>query len=227
MAKLNYEDKKDVIDTEINKRKSRWQLKAITWMDFDDVSQLIRIHIMEQWDKWDQSRPIEPWLNKVIHHRMTNLIRDNFWSFSRPCLRCDENQGGDLCGLYGTQCEVCPLFAKWIAKKKKVHDLKMPVSYDDERNCRVSDQTKNTQSAFIEFETSIDRIHVSMKLRLKPEHFRIYKMLFIDHMTDKEAAEILGYKENKYNQKNRYKQIENYKRKFIKEVRSIIQEEEV
>jgi len=224
---LSYDDKKDVIDSEISKRKSKWQLKAIAWMDFDDISQLIRIHIMEKWHMWDQNRPIEPWLNAVITHRITNLIRDNYWSFSRPCLRCDANQGNGLCTIYETQCSACPLYAKWVKKKKKVYDLRIPVSYDDQIGSRGGDGEKAHLDNFIDYDSSVSRIHLAMEKKLKPEHFRIYKMLYIQEMDEESVAKILGYKENKYNKKNRYKQIENYKRKFIQEAKIIIREEEI
>ncbi len=224
---LSYDDKKDVIDSEIKKRRSKWQLKAITWMDFDDISQLIRIHIMNKWDMWDQSRPIEPWLNRLITNRITNLIRDNYWSFSRPCLRCDANQGGGLCEIYQTQCSGCPLYAKWVKKKKKIYDLKIPVSYDDQIGPYSRNIEKDRVDDFIDYDSSVKKIHLAMKKKLKPEHFRIYKMLYILEMNEESVAKSLGYKENKYNKKNKYKQIENYKRKFKEEARVIIREEEI
>jgi len=221
---LSYGDKSDIIDTEITKRKSKWHLDAITWMDFDDVKQLIRIHVHEKWHLWDQSRPIEPWLNKLISHKIINIIRDHYWCHARPCLRCDANQGGELCGIYQTQCEACPLYAKWVKKKKKVHELKMPISYDD-RHASVS--PSNNKEFFIDYDSSIPRVHDLMKKRLKEDHFKIYEMLYILDMPEEDVAEKLGYKKNKYNKKNRYKQLENYKRKFIQDVRAIIQEGEI
>ena len=47
--KLKFEDCIEKIDLEINKRRSRWNLTALSWMDFDDVSQIIRIHIFKKW----------------------------------------------------------------------------------------------------------------------------------------------------------------------------------
>ena len=46
-----FEQSIDVIDEEISKRRSRWHLTAISWMDFQDVSQRLRIHIYKKWDK--------------------------------------------------------------------------------------------------------------------------------------------------------------------------------
>ena len=54
--KLKFEDCIEQIDSEIRKRKSRWNLTALSWMDFDDVSQIIRIHIFKKWHLYDQSK---------------------------------------------------------------------------------------------------------------------------------------------------------------------------
>ena len=41
--KPNFEDFIEQIDAEIRKRKSKWSLNSIAWMDFEDVSQIIKI----------------------------------------------------------------------------------------------------------------------------------------------------------------------------------------
>jgi hypothetical protein len=191
----SYESKRDVIDSEINKRRSKWQLKAVTWMDFDDVRQILRIHIFEKWHLWDQSRPIEPWLNTLIGHQMINIIRDNFWSFSRPCLKCHANQGGELCGIYGKQCLTCPLYRKWHNKKKGLHDLKMASSFNDERNPRLVDEIVNEKDTFIDYNSSLGKVHSEMRVRLKPDHYEIYKMLYVDNLSEDVVAEKFQYKE--------------------------------
>ena len=53
-----YEDKTGVVDNEIRKRFYKWHLNALAWLDFEDVSQMIRIHIFKKWGQWDgSSRP--------------------------------------------------------------------------------------------------------------------------------------------------------------------------
>ena len=44
-----FEDFIEVIDREILKRKPKWNLKSLAWIDYDDVSQIIRIHIHKKW----------------------------------------------------------------------------------------------------------------------------------------------------------------------------------
>ena len=58
--KLKFEDCIQVVDTEINKRRSKWNLTALAWMDFDDVSQILRIHIYKKWHLYDQAKLLAP-----------------------------------------------------------------------------------------------------------------------------------------------------------------------
>ena len=43
-----FEDCIDVIDQEISKRRNKWTLTSIAWMDFDDISQILKIHIYKK-----------------------------------------------------------------------------------------------------------------------------------------------------------------------------------
>ena len=135
-----YEDKADVIDNEIRKRYYKWHLHAIAWFDFDDVAQIIRAHIFKKWSQWDQARPLEPWVNKIISNQLKNILRNNYSNFARPCLNCEHNQSkeqrGDqisaLCALTpsGLQSNECDPFAKWEKTKKNAYDIKMPLSLE-------------------------------------------------------------------------------------------------
>ena len=72
---LHFEDCIDIIDTEITKRKNKWNLTALAWMDFDDVSQILRIHIFRKWHLYDQTKKLTPWINRIISNQIKNLIR--------------------------------------------------------------------------------------------------------------------------------------------------------
>jgi len=53
--KLNFEGCIAQIDNEIFKRRNKWNLTAISWMDFSDVSQILRIHIYKKWHLYNQT----------------------------------------------------------------------------------------------------------------------------------------------------------------------------
>ena len=61
-----FEDCIDIINQEISKRRNKWTLTSIAWMDFDDISQILKIHIYKKWHLYDSSKPLAPWLNRII-----------------------------------------------------------------------------------------------------------------------------------------------------------------
>ena len=101
--KPTFEDKIAEIDQEIAKRRNKWNLNALSWIDFDDISQILRIHIYKKWHLYDHSKPLPPWLNRTISNQLKNLIRNNYSSFARPCLRCAAAEPDNLCKIYSTQ----------------------------------------------------------------------------------------------------------------------------
>jgi len=74
--KIQYEDKIDIINEEIRKRKNKWFLDSMPWISFEDVEQIIRLHIYQKWDKWDQKRDLKPWINKIITNQFKNILRN-------------------------------------------------------------------------------------------------------------------------------------------------------
>ncbi len=75
--KKEFENCIEIIDQEISKRKNKWTLTSISWMDFDDISQILKIHIFKKWHLYDQNKPLSPWLNRIISNQLKNLIRNN------------------------------------------------------------------------------------------------------------------------------------------------------
>ena len=102
--KIKYEDRIDVIDRELQKRKHKWHLNAVAWFDFEDVEQIIRFHIFKKWKQWDQKRPLEPWVNKIISNQLKNILRNNYTNFARPCLNCPFNQSNQHDAVHGNLC---------------------------------------------------------------------------------------------------------------------------
>ena len=227
-----YEDKADVIDNEIRKRYYKWHLHAIAWFDFDDVAQIIRAHIFKKWDQWDQGRPLEPWVNKIISNQLKNILRNNYSNFARPCLNCEHNQSreqadGQLAGLCaftpsGLQCNECDLFAKWEKTKKNAYDVKMPLSLE----FHAYAQNTNPSDHF-DISRATSTLHSKMMQVLTPRHFFVYKMLFVDGISEEEVARILGYKSNEKGRKAGYKQIKNLKNQYKNMAKKIINKEDI
>lgn len=214
---FKFEEKIDIIDLELEKKRNKWYLTARNDIDYNDVKQIIRIHIWKKWDKWDQKKPIGPWLNSIINNQISNILRNNYTSFISPCNKCPANQGGESCSIYGRQCKDCPLFAKWEKGKKRAFNVKVPVSI--ERFFNLDD----IFSENLNYEESTQKIHKGVLKRLNAHNKKIYKMLYIEHRDDKYVAKKMGFKED--SRPGRFKVLEGYKKNFVQIAKEVIREE--
>ncbi len=218
----SFEDCIDIINSEIEKRRSKWTLSAITWMDFDDVAQIIRIHIYKKWNLYDASRPLEPWISRIIEHQIKNLRRNVYDSDSRPCLRCAASEGGDLCQIYTKQCSDCPLYAKWEQTKKYAQDVKLPVSIENHAQ-QVFDIPDNG----IDIQSIIPRLHEKMRHILKPLEWKIYQMLFIDGLTEEQVGRQMGYTPTQKSKKIEYLTLTKIQKSIIIKVKKLLNNDEL
>ena len=220
--KLKFEDHIEQIDAEIKKRKSKWNLTALSWMDFDDVSQILRIHIFKKWHLYDPQKPLNPWISRIISNQIKNLIRNNYGNYCRPCLKCAAAESGDLCYIYGKQSESCPLFANWMKTRKQAYDAKLPVSINDHEI-----EINAAEYSDIDIFALMEKLNEKMKEILKSSEWKIYKALYIDNMSEEDAATLMGYKTNEKNRVPGYKQIKNVKKSIIVKVKKIIASGEI
>lgn len=207
------------IDVEIRKRRNKWTLTAISWMDYNDIGQIIRLHIYKKWALYDQSKPLANWVNTVISSQIKNLIRNNYSNFARPCRSCPSAYMDNQC-LWTpskTQCSECPIYAKWEKSKKSAYNTKIPLSIEDH-----SQEVFNKQDDFYDMDEPIKRLNHHMKLILKPNEWRVYEMIYIKHMNEEEAAIKMGFKTKEVNRSPGYKQIKNIKKSIIEKAKKIL-----
>jgi hypothetical protein len=216
--KPTFEESIGFIDIEIRKRRGKWNLTSLHWMDYDDVSQIIRIHIHEKWHLYNPEKPLGPWINRIISNQIKNLIRNNYGNFSRPCLKCEAAEPNSSCKIYEKQCSECPLYAKWEKTKKKAYDVKMPLALDDH-----SHEIKSVSfESGIDIERSAKNLHLKMKTILRPNEWVVYEGLFINNQEEEEVSKLLGFKSNEQNRKPGYKQIKNIRKKVIEKVKKVL-----
>tara|TARA_Y100001973_G_scaffold105479_2_gene178826 strand:+ start:238 stop:924 length:687 start_codon:yes stop_codon:yes gene_type:complete len=212
-----FDDFINEINIEIAKRKAKWNLTAINWMDFDDVSQILRIHIYKKWHLYDVKKPLAPWLNRIISNQIKNLIRNNYGNYSRPCLKCDAAEGEDLCKIYEKQCNSCPLYANWEKTKKTAYDVKIPLPLENHEQ-----EVFNQHIESIDLQKNIRKIHKKMQEVLKPLEWKVYTFLYIENLTEEQAAKKMGYKTSEKNRSPGYKQIKNIQKNIIDKVKKHI-----
>ncbi len=224
--KAAFEDKREDLDQLLLKYRPKWQLSALAWLDYDDVCQIIRLHIYNKWHLWDQSRPFKPWASMIISNQIKNLIRNNYTSFAKPCLRCQYNMGGTLCDWTksGDQDRTCADFEKWKKKKERAYNIKLPLTLDD----GVATQNTSSIKDQVDYGISSNRLHELVMTQLSERHKAIYAMLYIEHKDEKEVAKKFGFKGDSTKRKTiRYKQISNLKKKFYRIAIKILEDNDV
>lgn len=214
---LPYEEFSDLIDNELQKRKRNWFLTSVNWVDFDDVSQIIRAHISKKWDQWDQDRPIKPWLNKIIANQMKNILRNHYSNYARPCLNCPFNSDVEysLCSFTasGEQDSTCPLYKKWEGTKKHAYNVKITLSLENHQHEIDGGAESHLNS---DIQVASQKLFKEMHKILTPRQYKAFDMLFIQNLPDEEVAKEMGFKSTESGRKAGYKQIKNLK-KMLKE----------
>lgn len=217
-----FEDFYPLINREIQKRRYKWNLTALAWIDFDDVAQIVRIHLYKKWHMYDPVKPLLPWVNRIISNQIKNLIRNNYGNFARPCLKCAASESIDGCSIYSKQCSKCPLFAHWEKTKKRAHDTKLTVTLENHAK-----EVFNIQTDQVDVERAIEKLHEKMRVILKPNEWVVYKYLYIDHIEEEEVALLMGYRTSEKNRRPGYKQIKNIKKAIILKAKALVEKGEI
>jgi hypothetical protein len=236
---VSFESKLDEINEVILSNRFRWRLNSISWMDFDDVAQQLRIHIFKKWHLWDQSMPLKPWVSRIVYNQIINLIRNNYTIYARPCVTCKWNQGGNLCELYGEQSSECGLYSKWEGGKKLAYEINNPMSIQGTNSSFAHDEHQNSTmggppndflqipdggNSFADMDGMRDELHEKLKKKLNKIQLKAYELIFVEHMDEEEVARLLGYHTTEYKRSPGYKQIKNLKKQIYKIAKECLDE---
>jgi len=221
----DFDSQRDALEELLKKYRPKWQLSALAWIDYDDVCQIIRFHIYKKWHLWDQRRPFKPWASMIISNQIKNLIRNNYSSFAKPCLRCPHNMGATTCDWTKSreQDESCPLFSKWRKKKERAFNIKLPLALEEE----VGQGTTSLRD-FVDYDKASERLHRLVMEQLNDKHKKIYFLLYVEHIDENEVAERFAFKADAAKRKKpRYKQIANLKKKFYNIALKIMKDHDI
>lgn len=221
MGFFSFEDKIDVINELLWSRRRRWYFVNISGLDFDDVCQNIRIHISKKWHLYDQSRPLERWVNRIISNQISNLIKAHYLKYAPPCAQCASNQGGSFCSFTksGEKCNECPLYKKWSKSKADGFNLKTPEPITQEHILISSKPNFN-----IDWGKSIDKMNTLLKDHLPENLYQIYEDLYVNGVSEEDLAKKLGFKTSEANKSAGYKQIYNFKKEIMKVAKEVAKE---
>jgi len=220
--KERFEKSFHLINSEINKRKNKWTLSALNWIDFEDVSQIIRFHIFKKWELYDSKKPMLPWVNRIISNQIKNLIRNNYGNYARPCLKCAAAIGDNGCRIYKSQNDSCPMYKSSYKTKKNAYDLKMAVSIED-HSFEINNQPCNSS----DMQRASENLHIKMKEILKPIEWKVYELLYISNKSEEQVCKLLNFKYDK-NAKTAYnKQLRNIQKSIIKKAKECLANGEI
>jgi len=191
---IKFEDKINCINKLIQKNRGRWHLSDIEGCSYEDIAQIIRIHIYNKWDQWDQNRPFECWCNKIVIHQIKNCVRNIYSKDAPPCSNCPFDRGGDLCGYTnsGSKCSECPAFKKWAKKKQDKFLIKTASSIDVETFKETPDR-----HSFVDphkLESNIEKFHIYIRQFLNAKMVNFYNMIYVENLKDDQIVTILKQK---------------------------------
>jgi DNA-directed RNA polymerase specialized sigma24 family protein len=218
-----YEDHIEVINEEIAKKRCKWNLTTLAWMDYEDISQMLRFHIFKKWHLYDTSKNLKPWIRTIISNQIKNLVRNHYTNFIKPCNKCEAAHEETGCKIYKKQCSDCPLYKNWEKNKKTGFAAKMPMPLESHK--QEVNYIQNNPS--IDIERSAKILHTKMKEVLKPHEWKIYQYLYINNLDELDAAKKMGYRTSEKNRSPGYKQIKSVKKKIITKVKEILQNDEI
>ena len=223
-SKKTFDDCIDIINLCIQKQRSRWRLDAINWFDFEDVQQHIKIHIYNKWSQWQQDKPLEPWLGKLIRNQIYNLIRNHYGNYVKPCLSCPFALGEDGCSATANKIQnsQCLDYSKWEKTKKVALDLRTSLSMEDHYH-----EVSSRASKDFSYERSTEKLNIEMKKVLSEQHYKAYYMLFFEKKTEEDVAKMMGYKTSEEKRKAGYRQIKNLKKLFLQKAAEIIKQKDI
>lgn len=209
----SFEDKLKEIEAALERKRSKWHLDAVTYIDYDDIKQVIMTHIYKKWHLWDQSKPIEPWLSRVVSNQFKNLLRNHYGNYVNPCPDQHKEDHDPL---------TCPICTKWRNSKKSAYDIKLAVTMEHHIN-----EICERKDTFLDLELATRKLGSEMKVHLNSRQYVAFKMLFVQNKTEEQVANYLGFKTSEKKRSAGYKQIKNLKKIFQEKAKEIIKEKDI
>ena len=170
-------------------------------------------HIYKKWHLWDQEKPIEPWLSRVVSNQFKNLLRNHYGNYVNPCPDQHKEDHDPL---------TCPICTKWRNSKKSAYDIKLAVTMEHHMN-----EICERKDTFLDLELATRKLESEMKIHLNSRQYVAFEMLFVQNKTEEQVANYLGFKTSEKKRSAGYKQIKNLKKIFQEKAREIIKEKDI
>lgn len=215
METLTFEASIETIDLMIAKQRTLWNLDKYPSISYEDISQMLRIHIEKKWHTFKQGMPLEPWVSKIIKHKIYNFLNHYYRRFAPPACYYECINKKRLC----FKCE------KWEQKKKRAYNFQFPESSSDE-TYKPSVEKVSTNGFEID-EEQVEALHRRMRETLPKRLVNPYVWIYEEGKTDEFVAEQLHFKTTENKRRPGYRQIQNIKNKIFKHAKDLVEKEDL
>lgn len=219
----------------VNKRKYKWRATSV--MEFEDVASILLTRIYQQLHHYDPTRPLDRWTNTLISHAMMSMLRDHVYKDARPCISgqapgfnmgssygrgCACNLGGDKCSWTksGLQDGSCKFYAAWSRKRKAKLAISSPLSLEFHGN-----ESQSMPDDSFDIEAAKKVIDDNIQRRLTKDEYRIYVMLFVQHLSTDEVVKQMGFKKRDKKDMKAYMHIRGVSVRLKEVVKQIVSEQ--
>ena len=215
------------IEKELEKRRHKWFLRGVMMIEFEDIKSIVLAHIYKKLHLYNEKLPLLNWVNTIISNQISNILRNNYYSHSRPCIQkggCAFNDGNDFCSYTksGLQSDECPIYASWAKSKKHANDIRMSLPMENHLT-----EIFDIPNSHYDISNNIEEFHVKIRKYLKPFEYRIYECLFILGLSEADTAKKLGYKSKEKFKYPGYASIAKAKKIILKTGKKILQNGEI
>ncbi len=213
----SFEESYSIIEKIVEKWRYKWTLKAVASISFEDVKQIILIHISQKWETYDQNKKLEPWVARVTRNQFINVLRNNYLSTASPCSNCEMNLGGDECKLFKIKGPKCDFYRVWLSKNKFRHECRLPLPLENH-----SQEVNNLPDRYMDVEKSAKSLHILIKEKLTGREWEIYKKLYVEQKSEEQTAKELNLKTSENGRDSGYGRFSQVRKKAVMIAKQIL-----
>lgn len=196
---IEFKEKLEEIDLLLKKRQHRWN-PHFSPVSFDDVCQIIKIHLFNKWSQWNQTLPFANWANKVISNQIFNIRRNNYGNSMPPCFGCKFNIGDNLCAFTdsGEKDSQCKEYGHWEENKKPLFQIRNAYPIENHVNDKIQHFEDN-----LDLEEAFVKLTRFIKKELNYIDFIFFDLKYVQNKSNKEIRKVLDIPHKQMEEKDK------------------------
>ncbi len=224
-----FEDYSDELDSLLKSAEEKWNIPLAS-LSFDDVSQIIRLHIYHKFSKWDPEKgKFATWAKRVISNQIVNIKKRVWTRYVSPCSSCIFNLGDNLCAKNpsGKKNEECELFRKWSKTRANGQNLNSAASLDERFEDDAQELKIQISGELIDITEATARLHELMLGALEDKLKKFYELRYIKSLPDESIALAFGFTTTEEGRAPGYRQIYHMESEIKKLARFIVSTQDI